>query len=164
MAAINKPWVSTKISFENERYGRPLFIGLLDYLTNANIEPPSMARAIDRPEPGKQGGTMPGEAVVVRHHYSKGVRVVGHAELGKRSGNLIMLGRIVAPMSLRSLHLRAARRQRNRRPRSGVAVVDMRDSRKPMVTHYLQGKGALDALETMHAITTPARSVLAAGT
>jgi hypothetical protein len=44
----------------------------------------------DHLEPGKQGETLPGEAKVLPCPYSKGVRVVGHSDIGKRSGNLIM--------------------------------------------------------------------------
>ena len=47
-------------------------------------------------------------------------------------------------------------------PTSGVAVIDVGNPSAPKVTRYLQDKGALEAGETMHAVTTPDRAVLAA--
>ena len=51
---------------------------------------PASAATPDRPEPGKQGETMPGEAMTLPVPYSKGVNLVGYDPIGGRSGNLIM--------------------------------------------------------------------------
>lgn len=132
------------------------------------MQPASAAWAAsgDRLEPGKQGETLPGEAVVLARPYSKGVRVVGHSDLGKRPGNLIMAWADHCAYVADGINLTPA----GLAPRgpvvatSGLAVIDVSDPRAPKVTHYLQDKGALNATETMHAVTAPDRAILAAST
>lgn len=135
--------------------------------------------AQDQPERGRQGETLPEDlqAPVLARPYSMGVRVVGHAGLGERRTNEIMAwsghcayvannpnspifasGAQTSPTSgvpAAGLPVSAT---------SGVAVVDMHDPAAPKVTRYLQDKGALEAGETMHAVTTRGRAVLAAST
>ncbi len=55
-------------------------------LAAAMIVEPASAR--DRPEPGLQGQTMPGEAVVLARPYSKGVRRIGHDPIRGRDTNV----------------------------------------------------------------------------
>jgi hypothetical protein len=120
----------------------------------------------DHLEPGLQGQTLPGEAVVLPKPYSKGVRVVGHADIGKRSGNLIMAWADHCAYVADGLKLTPAGPvlQTVVTPTSGVAVIDVRDPKAPKVVRYLQDKGAINATETMHAVTPPGRAVLAAST
>ena len=120
----------------------------------------------DHPEPGRQGETLPGEANVLARPYSVGVRIVGHSPLGGRSGNLIQAWSgtcsYVAQMgglspSGQVIHAAPG-------PTLGVAVIDVRNPAAPVVVRYLQDRGAVDAAETMHAVTVRGRAVLAAST
>jgi hypothetical protein len=132
------------------------------------VQPASAAWASpgDHLEPGKQGETLPGEAVVLPTPYSKGVRVVGRSDLGKRTGNLIMAwadhcayiadGITMTPTGLGFRGPVVAT--------SGLAVIDVSNPRAPIPTHYLQSKGSLNATETMHAVVAKDRAVLAAST
>jgi hypothetical protein len=120
----------------------------------------------DRPEPGKQGETMPGEAKVLDRPYQKGVRVVGHSDIARRKGNLIMAwsghcayiagGVNIAPDGNIS--------QTSGEPTAGVAVMDVSKPSSPKLVRFLQEKGALFAGETLHASTSKGRAVLAAST
>lgn len=147
---------------------RDLSRGIVIALTAlAAVQPWTVAGAqeADRLEPGKQGETMPGEAMVLPQPYSKGVRIVGHSDIDRRGGNVIMTwagqcayvaggiqmtpaGPVKAPIG----------------PQSGIAVIDASDPHAPKVARYLQDEGAIDAGETTHAVTTRDRSVLAAST
>lgn len=125
----------------------------------------AMADQADRPEPGKQGETLPGEAVVLPHPYSKGVRVVGHNAIDKRSGNVIMAwaGRCAYVAGGLQMTPGGPAKQPTG-PTSGVAVIDTADPAAPRLVRYLQDKGAIDAGETLHAVVTRGRAVLAAST
>lgn len=116
----------------------------------------------DNPEPGRQGETMPGDlnAPVLARPYSKGVRVVGHLPLGAPRENLIMAwaGRCAYVAN------GAAQTAQGPSLTRGVAVIDVRNPAAPKLAGYLQDKGALDAGETLHAVTARGRSVLAAST
>ncbi len=98
--------------------------------------------------------------------YSKGVRVIGHSDIGKRSGNLIMAwsDRCAYVAGGVKLTPTGPGPKEPVGPTSGVAVIDVRDPSAPKVTHYLQDKGALDAGETMNAVAVPHRAVLVAST
>jgi hypothetical protein len=127
--------------------------------------PAAQARDVDRPEPGKQGETMPGEAQVLPQAYSKGVRVVGHSDLDKRPGNLIMAWSDHCAYVADGVSLSATGGLEMRQtvtPTSGVAVIDVSNPAAPKPVHFLQDKGAINATETMHAVTVPGRAVLAA--
>lgn len=147
------------------RMTKPLVLGasLLCLLQPAR---PAWAAPGDRLEPAKQGETLPGEAVVLPKPYSKGVRVVGHSDLGKRSGNLIMAWADHCAYVADGLVLTDAGpvRKETVDPTSGVAVIDVRSPGAPKVVRYLQDKGALNATETMHAVTAPDRAILATST
>jgi len=120
----------------------------------------------DRPEPGLQGQTLPGEAAVLPKPYSKGVQLVGHADIGKRSGNLITAwaGRCAYVAGGAKLSPDGSVPQESVGPTSGVAVIDVRDPAAPKVVRFLQDQGALKAGETMSAVVVPGRAVLAAAT
>lgn len=124
---------------------------------------PVKASTSDRLEPGLQGQTMPGEAHVLTVPYSKGVRIVGHSDIGGRSGNLIMAwaghcayvadGLEMTPTGIGPSPIG---------PKSGVAVIDVSNPAAPKVTRYLQDKGAIRATETLNGSVSPGRAVLAA--
>jgi hypothetical protein len=124
--------------------------------------------AADRLEPGLQGqtasGDTPGEVLAVP--YSKGIRVVGRNAIDGRSGNLIMAwsGRCAYVAGGMGFAANGAPVAMPHGATSGVAVIDVANPKAPRLTRYLQDKGAIDAAETMHAVTTPERAVLAAST
>ena len=126
------------------------------------------APAGDRLEPGLQGQTLPDDLTteVLPQPYSKGVRVVGHSDIGGRTGNLIMAWSGHCSYVAGGVNLKGGMPGANEPlgPTSGIAVIDVRDPRAPKVMHYLQDKGAIDAGETMHAVTVRGRAVLAAST
>lgn len=128
----------------------------------------SPAVAADRPEPGRQGETMPDDlkVPVLPQPYSKGVRVVGHADLGVGRESLIMAwsGHCAYVADAKSNSDAAASGRSAVSPTAGVAVIDVRNPASPKVTGYLQDKGALAAAETLHAVTVRGRAVLAAST
>jgi hypothetical protein len=87
----------------------------------------------DRLEPGKQGETMPGEAILLPQPYSKGVRVVGQ------------VGGIGDKMMAFAGHCAYSA------GKSGVTVIDVKDPRAPKVLGLLSEKGAIGANETLNA-------------
>lgn len=106
---------------------------------------------------------MPGEARVLQEPYSKGVRVVGRAPLGGRDSNLQLawVDRC-AYVSTTSPDFLGWGVKAD--PASyGVAVIDVRDPRAPRQVKLLRDRGSLYASETMHAVDTRGRKVLAAG-
>ena len=122
--------------------------------------------APDRLEPAKQGETLEGEAKVLPLPYSKGVRVVGHTDIDKRSGNLITTWSDHCAYVAGGVKMSPTGNVEKQPlgPTSGVAVIDASHARAPKVVRYLQEKGALDASETLNAVTVPGRAVLAAST
>ncbi|MEY2942648.1 MAG: hypothetical protein RLY97_662 [Pseudomonadota bacterium] len=119
----------------------------------------------DHPEMGKQGETAMGEAIVQAVPFSKGVNVIGQNTIAKRGDNLIMAwSGACAYVAHMPLNFHGPAKPKTLGPTSGVAVIDASNPAKPVVSTYLQGKGALDAGETLHAVSTKARSVLAAST
>lgn len=124
--------------------------------------------AADRLEPGKQGESLPADkpGTVLAVPYSKGVRVVGHNAIDGRTGNLIMAwsGRCAYVAGGMGFAANGAPVAIPHGPTSGVAVIDVANPKSPKLIRYLQDKGAIDAVETLHAVTTPGRAVLAAST
>lgn len=120
----------------------------------------------DRLEPGKQGETLPGEAIVLPVPYSKGVNVVGRTDIGGRVGNLDMTwsGRCAYVASGMTIKPNGQLEQLPADTSSGVAVIDVHDSAQPRNVRYLRDKGALFATETLHAVTLPRRKLLATST
>ena len=127
----------------------------------------AVAATADRPEPGKQGETVAVEAgKVLAAPYSSGVNVVGHSDIGGRTGNLAMgwsgacayvaSGMTIKPDGqLLKLPVDAT---------SGVAVIDVSNPAAPKTVRYLQDKGAIYATETLNASTTKDHAILAAST
>jgi hypothetical protein len=125
--------------------------------------------AADRLEPGLQGQTAPGDipGAVLAAPYSKGVRVVGHNNLGDRGSNLQLawvdhcayVSSTIPEMNLAGFEANPAATQASK----GVAVLDVSNPRNPRQVGLLRGRGAIYATETMHAVSAPGRKVLAAG-
>lgn len=134
-------------------------------LAQPGVAGPADVGQADHLEPGKQGETLPGEAVVLPRPYSKGVRVVGHNDVGKRSGNLIMAWADRCAYVAGGVEITPGGPAKQPvGPTSGVAVIDVSKPASPKLVRFLQDKGALDAGETLHAVTVPGRAVLAAST
>ncbi len=106
------------------------------------------------------------KAPVLPQPYSKGVRIVGHAQLGEHRNNLIMAwsGACAYVANEVGNPIAGERKPSEVLPTSGVAVIDVRNPTAPKVVRYLKDRGALEAAETMHAVTTRRRAVLAAST
>jgi hypothetical protein len=128
---------------------------------------PLAATTPDRPETGKQGETIAGETgQILPVPYSKGVDVVGHTDIGGRTGNLIMTwsGRCAYVADGMTIKPDGQLAKVPVTATSGVAVIDVRDPSKPKTVKYLQDKGAIYATETLNASTSRSRAVLAAST
>lgn len=125
-----------------------------------------IAATPDRPERGKQGQTMEGEAVVLPVPYSKGVDVIGHDAIGGRTGNLIMAwsGQCAYVADGMTLKPDGSLLQLPIGPKSGVAVIDVRNPAAPKTLRYLTDKGALYATETLHVSPGRGHPILAAST
>jgi len=143
----------------------------LALLTAGALVQPVEARAAspqtaDNPEPGKQGETLPGEDRVLARPYSVGVNMVGHSALDGREGNLIMAwaGSCAYVADGMKLDANGSLLSMPVGPKSGVAVIDVRDPANPRVARYLQDKGAINATETLHASVSRGRAILAAST
>ncbi len=141
---------------------RWIVIAALSLLGSAHAQTP------DRPETGLQGQTSDAEAKVGIYPvpFSKGVNIIGHNDIAQRGGNLIMAWSRHCAYVAGGAKLTANGPVIGAEsgPTSGVAVIDVRRPEKPNVVRYLQDKGALAAGETMHAVTTKVRAVLAAST
>ncbi|MFM6933713.1 MAG: LVIVD repeat-containing protein [Novosphingobium sp.] len=130
----------------------------------ASTAPPLLGATPDRPEPGKQGETIEGEDKVLAQPYSKGVNIIGHSDINKRSGNIIMTwagncayvagGLRMTPAGPAPIDIND--------PNSGIAVIDASNPAAPKFVRYLKEKGALEAGETTHAVVAKDRAVLAA--
>lgn len=123
----------------------------------------------DRLEPGLQGQNPTGEAAaqVLPTPYSKGVNLVGHTDIWDRGGNLQLAWVdhcAYVSSSSPKLNLPGFNRNPSADPaRLGVAVIDVRNPRKPRPVGVLREAGALNATETLHAVNAPGRKVLVAG-
>lgn len=122
------------------------------------------ATASDRPEPGLQGQTMPGEAVVLARPYAKGVRRIGHDPIRGRdtnvqlawAGHCAYVSSTAGPFPLLGT-------LKGDPALTGVAVIDVRNPRQPKTVKLLRDRGSLAALEVLHAVDAPGRKVLIAG-
>lgn len=116
----------------------------------------------DNPERGRQGEILPGEAGVLPRPYNRGVRVVGHSSVFERDGNVLLawvdhcayvagtipqinLGGTLDPEKL------------------GVAVIDVSDPANPRDIKLLRTPASIRTAETIHAVSTPGRKLLAVG-
>jgi len=124
----------------------------------------------DRPEPGMQGQTMPGDlrTPVLPVPYSKGVRLVGHTTIWNRGGNMNMarIGSCAYVSSFPAtgpLAVYGGARNPSDFSNDGVAVIDASDPSNPKPGKLLRDKGSLYAVETIHAVDAPGRKVLVAG-
>lgn len=130
------------------------------------LSPPLTGAAGDRLEPGLQGQTMPADnpGSILAQPYSKGVRVIGHDPISGRDSNVQLswvdhcayVSSTGGPFPLLST-------SKGDPALLGVAVIDVRDPRHPRTVKLLRDQGSIAALETMHAVDTPDRKVLAAG-
>lgn len=120
----------------------------------------------DNPEPGMQGQSMPEDAPgsILARPYSVGVNLIGHNDVWERDSN-IQLSWVdhcayIASSSPNFMFWGA-----NAKPETfGVAVIDVSNPRNPEAVKVLRDRGSLYAVEAMHAVSTPERKVLAAGT
>ena len=120
----------------------------------------------DRPEPGRQGETLAGEAMVLAVPYSKGINVVGHDPIGGRIGNLTMAWSGTCAYVADGLTIKpdGGLLQMPRGPQSGLAVIDVSNPAAPRTVRYLTDKGALNASETVHVTRQSGREIMAAST
>ena len=120
----------------------------------------------DRPEPGKQGETIEGEARVLPVPYSQGINVVGHDPIGGRNGNLTMAWSATCAYVADGLSLGAdgGILPLARGAQSGLAVIDVSNPAAPRTVRYLTDKGALNASETVHVARQRGRPILASST
>ena len=122
-----------------------------------------LAMDADHLEPGLQGQTMPGEAVVLSRPYSKGVRVVGHSPVSNRDSNIQMAWvdycAYIASTAPNSLGWGVKAESAS----FGVAVMDVSNPQAPEQVGLLRDRGSLYASETIHAVSGRGRKVLAAG-
>ncbi len=123
------------------------------------------ALAADRPEPGRQGESMPGETgVVLPVPYSKGVTRIGHELIRGRdsnvqlawSGHCAYVSSTGGPFPIIGI-------KGGDEALLGTAVIDVRNPRGPQLTRILREPGALSAAEAIHAVDAPGRRVLAVG-
>lgn len=118
----------------------------------------------ERPEPGLQGQTLPGEARILDMPYSQGVRVVGHDAIHGRDNNVqLSWVQHCAYVSSTGGPFPLIGAERADADLQGVAVIDVSNPRVPRTVQLLRGRGSLAALETMDATEATDRSVLAAG-
>jgi hypothetical protein len=122
------------------------------------------AAAADRPEPGLQGQTMPGEAGVLPRPYAKGVRRIGHDPIHGRDSN-VQLAWVdhCAYVSSTGGPFPIIGTAKGDPSLIGIAVIDVSDPRHPRTVKLLRDRGSIAAVETMHAVSAPGRKVLAAG-
>lgn len=120
------------------------------------------------PEPGLQGQTMPKdlESDILLQPYFRGVRLIGHTDLWKRRTNLQMAwadncAYVSSAIPIPGLPISAEKA--NDPSVSGVAVIDVSDPTEPKPVKLLQDQASIRAVETLHAVVTPERKVLAAG-
>lgn len=119
----------------------------------------------DRLETGKQGETTEADpGTILPVPYSKGVDLIGHTDVGGRTGNLIMAwsGRCAYVASGMTIKPDGSLAQLPASANSGVAVIDVSKPSAPVTVRYLQDKGAMFATETLHASTSRGRAVLVA--
>jgi hypothetical protein len=123
------------------------------------------ALAADRPEPGLQGQSMPGETgAVLPVPYSKGVTRIGHEPIRGRDSNVqLAWAGTCAYVSSTGGPFPIIGIKGGDAALLGTAVIDVRNPRRPRLTRILREPGALSAAEAIHAVDAPGRKVLAVG-
>lgn len=127
----------------------------------------------DAPETGLQGQVTVADVMSgrVKQPYFKGVRVVGHTDIGNRGGNLLM-SKVDSCAYVSSTRANSTANGSNAGdaesavflpPSAGVAVIDVSNPHAPRLIRTLRDKGSINAVETMYAISTAERKVLVAG-
>jgi hypothetical protein len=155
-----------------------LTVGLVT-VTLALIVPPTPAAAApspgalcgpgDRPESALQGQTTLTDMASGRSQdsYSCGVRIVGRHDMFNRGSNwqLARVGHCAYVSTMNGVT--AVRPEPNdpatTRPPAGVAVLDVREPTRPLLTTILRTAGSVDSAETMDAVDAGRRKVLVAG-
>jgi hypothetical protein len=123
----------------------------------------------DRPESGMQGQTTLADMASGRSQepYWCGLRIVGRHDILNRGSNwqLARIGHCAYVSTMNGVT--AVRPEPNdpvtTRPPAGVAVLDVRDPRRPLLTTILRTAGSVDTAETMDAVDAGRRKVLVAG-
>lgn len=138
-------------------------------VANGQVKTSSKDPTPDRLEPGLQGQTMPDDlkTETLAQPYSKGVRLVGHTDIWSRGSNLLLATvdscAYVSSMTALPGVPPFGENKSADGSKAGVAVIDVSDPRNPKPVRVLRDKGALDAAETMAAVSAPDRKVLVAG-
>jgi hypothetical protein len=116
---------------------------------SAEVEASSLCGPNDRPETGVAGEVPLADQISGRadEGYSCGLSLIGYTSLGGRGGN--------ANMAWAGHCAYVAG--------DGVAVVDVRDPQRPVHVRTLQGAGADETVETLHAVDAKDRSILVTG-
>ena len=123
----------------------------------------------DRPETGLQGQTTLEDVISGRSKlpYYAGVRLVGRTDIWNRGSNhqLSWIDRCAYVSTVKATGPLVAnsRSEQFLRPPAGVAVIDVRDPKRPKPVRLLRDRGSIDSVETLHAVAAPDRKVLVAG-
>lgn len=131
--------------------------------------PAAMCGPGDRPESGLQGQTTLADMASGRSQdpYWCGLRIVGRHDVLHRGTNsqLARIGHCAYVSTMNGVT--AVRPEPNdpltTRPPAGVAVLDVRDPTRPLLTGVLRTAGSVDSAETMDAVDAGRRKVLVAG-
>lgn len=129
-------------------------------------EATATAVTVDRPEPGKQGESMPADnpGSILAQPYSSGVNLVGHSDVWARDTNVQLAWvdhcAYIASSSPNFLGWGVTADPST----YGVAVIDVSDPAAPKAVKVLRDRGALYSAEAMDAVSTTDRKVLVAGT
>lgn len=146
--------------------GRELALGLAALTSFILPAANALATTPDNPEPGRQGETVAGEEHKLDHPYSSGVDVIGNSPIDGRVGNLDMTtsGHCAYVASGAGFSPQGSLVFQPHGPTSGVAVIDVSNPASPRLVRYLLDKGAIDATETLHAVSAKGRAILATST
>ena len=146
-------------------------IVLLQRTAVGQVSPAGQSFPGDHLEPGLEGQTLPEDLKTntLLEPYSKGVRLIGHTDLWDRGSNL-QLSWIDGCAYVSSADSKTVpgmppigENKAADGSKAGVAIIDVSDPRSPKPLGVLRDPGAINAVETMHAIQTPHRKVLVAG-
>ena len=152
------------------RLGGALLLGVLVASVFAAAPAPAQGTAFcgpdDMPETGLQGQTPLADMASGRSQepYFCGLRIVGYSDILNRGANwqLARVDHCAYVATLKNVFLAPNDPVTTRDP-AGVAVIDVSDPTDPQVTEILREPGSIDSVETMTAIDTGQRQVLAAG-
>ena len=158
--------ISSFAAFKKAASLAAILLSLAQSLVSVGASPALTGATGDRLEPGLQGQTMPADnpGSILAQPYSKGVRVIGHDPIKGRDSN-VQLSWVdhCAYVSSTGGPFPLLRTSKGDPALLGVAVIDVRDPRHPRTVKLLRDQGSIAALETMHAVDTSDRKVLAAG-